>query len=335
MPTIKELAVEAGLSPSTVSIVLQGKSEQRNIPEGTQKRVWDAAKKLGYHPNVAARRLRVQQSENFIITVFWASDFRANMMVRFLRGLQEAALNTEKNCEILIHPYNNNELYKSIQALNMCNAAIICNASKEDIVFLEEYKSPVPIVLYNRHSDKFCTVNVDDRMLGTMAAEVFLSRGHKKAAILNSEYVYPGMDTRIESFIHTCDQGGMSILTVDQDNSMHGGYVGAQKILSSAKEPDCLFCASDYMAIGALKAFGEAGVKIPEQMEIISIGNGDKEMEEFASVSLSVIILPMEKMAESCLELTLNLLEAKVEPPHSVELPLRYQSRESCGVPKA
>lgn len=331
MPTIKELAREAGVSASTVSIVLGGKSEERKIPEATQKKVWVAARKLDYLPNISARRLRAQTTESLVIAVFWASDFRAPMMVRFLRGLQEAILKCEKKCEIVIHPYKNNTLRESLQALGMCNATIICNASPDDMDFLEQFSLPIPIVLYNRHSEKFCTVNVDDARLGILPAEIFAARKHVNAAVLTSDSVFPGMDIRVENFVRTAKQAGMTVQIIHKENSMRGGYEGGQSISGLSTLPDCLFSISDNMSIGALRAFSQAGLAVPEQMEIISVGNGDQELEEYASVSLSVVHLPMEKMAESCLRLVLDLLAGRVEPPYSIELPVVYNSRESCG----
>lgn len=91
MATIKELAAYTGLSPSTVSIVLGGKAQQRKIPESTQRRVQEAAQALGYRPNISARRLRDPEAkESMVVAVFWTEDFRAPMMVRFLRGLRRA-----------------------------------------------------------------------------------------------------------------------------------------------------------------------------------------------------------------------------------------------------
>lgn len=331
MPTIREIAKEAGVSSSTVSIVLNGKSEERKIPQITQKKIMDAARKLNYHPNVAARRLRIQPSDNLIIAVFWASDFRAPMMVRFLQGLQQAILKSKKNWEVIIHPYQNNKLNESMQALEMCNAAVICNASIQDMRFLEHRSFPVPTVLYNRHSDKFCTVNVDDNLLGAIPAKVFADRGHKNAGLVVSKSVFPGMDVRVSSFLLHAEKAGIAVRQINQENSMEGGYRGGESLCTWNPMPDCLFCTSDMMAIGAMKALLQAGVRIPEDMEIISVGNGERELEEYACVSLSVVHLPMEKMAEACFELVLDLMAGKVEPPYSVELPVKYITRDSCG----
>lgn len=331
MPTIKEIARMAGVSPSTASIVLNGKSVERKIPKITQDKVFEAAHKLDYHPNVSARRLRAQTSESLVIAVFWASDFRAPMMVRFLRGLQEAALTCGKKCEIMIHPYENDKLRDLTQAFEICHVAIICNASEDDMRFLESYTFPVPIVLYNRNSQKFCTVNVNDSLLGEIPAKIFAGRHHKNAAVLNSQAIFPGMQIRINSFLSEAKQSGLSVRQFYRENSMEGGYHGGEEICSMNPLPDCLFCTSDFLAIGALRALLQRKISVPEQMEIISIGNGDRELEEYACVSLSVVYLPMEKMAAACLKLALDLLAGRVSPPCSIELPIEYRKRESCG----
>ena len=193
MPTIKELAAYVGVSVSTVSLVLRGEAGERKISQATQEKVWRAAQELGYQPNISARRLRHHgEDQKLVIAVFWARDFRAPMVVRFLRGIQDGIIKNSHNCEIIMHPYTINELEKemSLKEMNLFHAAIVCNATKRDMEFLENADIRVPVVLYNRPSDRFNTVTIDDRLLGAKAAEVFASRGHKHAAVLSAEPVF-------------------------------------------------------------------------------------------------------------------------------------------------
>ena len=338
MSTIKELAAHVGLSVSTVSVVLRGEAEQRKISPTTQEKIWRAAQELGYQPNISARRLRNQSEEGSLtIALFWASDFRASLMIRFLRGMQKAVLAGPRKYEIVIHPYMSGKLSEetSLNGLNTFNAAIVCNASITDMAFLESSSFRVPIVLYNRHSEKFCTVRVDDARLGSEAAEVFASRGHRCMGVLNSREQFPGLFTRVEAFLSRGKSLGMSSsFMLECDNSMPGGYEGGDRLcedLSEGNRPDCLFCASDAMAIGVLRAFHERKVRVPEDIELISVGNGDKEQEEYSYPSLSVVHLPMERMARNCFELLQDLLDHKISPPYSIELPVEYIARESCG----
>jgi LacI family transcriptional regulator len=330
-PTIRELAQAAGVSLSTVSIVLSGKSEERRITPETQAKVLDAARALGYQTNVSARRLRSQTDASIVVAVFWASDFRAPLMVRFLRGLQSAVLSSGRRAEIVIHPYHNDALHESMVALGLCHAAIICNASPADMEFLESFNPPVPIVLYNRHSARFCTVNVDDQAMGAMAARVLAGRGHRQVVLLTSDSVFPGMDARADGFVTTAEAAGLSVLRIHEDNSAAGGYQGALAVAAMRPTPDGVFAISDAMAIGALRAFHQRGVRVPEDTELIAIGNGDKDQEEYAVVPLSVVHLPMEKMAVECFDLALGLVDGSVTQVRSVKLDTSYVQRDSCG----
>jgi len=94
--------------------------------------------------------------------------------------------------------------------------------------------------------------------------------------------------------------------------------------------PDCLLCTSDSIALGALKAFYQKGILIPDQLEIISIGNGNRETEEFSIPSLSVIKLPMEEMADACLQRLYRMLSTFDNTVDSIEFPIQYIARESC-----
>lgn len=332
MPTLKEIAKAAGVSTSTVSIVLGGKAQTRKISRETVDRVLQTARDMGYQLNVSARRLRSRENRSaYVIAVFWSLDFRTLWMVRFLRGLQEAILESRLDIEVVIHPYENDKLYTSFQALGLCNAAIICNASEKDLDFLENTPLTVPVVLYNRESGRYCTVNVEDRKMGEMAADVFAGLGCRRAVILSSEITFAGMAVRNEGFASRAARHGISVNTVINANTMEGGYHGGLDIANANPLPDCVFCASDSLALGALRAFGKRGIRVPEDIKLISIGNGDREMEEYAYVSLSVVVLPMEAMARECLNLALGILKGTILEPKSVMLPVFFRARESTG----
>ena len=88
MATIREVAALAGVSLSTVSIVINGQAAERKITDATCKKVWDAVEQLGYHPNIAARKLRVPDSGTLTIALYWSNDFRTALLGRFLQGMQ-------------------------------------------------------------------------------------------------------------------------------------------------------------------------------------------------------------------------------------------------------
>ena len=182
MVTIKQIAEQAGISPSTVSIVLGGKAAQRKISAETQKRIFDIANQMGYQPNMAARSLRGGAgADELRIAMFWAQDFRAAMMVRFWDGLRRELESLDRKVKLIIHPYTNGQLCnsKTLTTATEYHAAIICNAAYEDLEFLENTALAIPVVLYNRVCEGYSSVNVDDSTMGALAAQAISAHGCK------------------------------------------------------------------------------------------------------------------------------------------------------------
>ncbi|MBD5085560.1 MAG: LacI family transcriptional regulator [Clostridiales bacterium] len=337
MVTIKEIAQVVGLSASTVSIVLAGKAAERKISEETQKKILDTANQLGYRPNIAARSLRggVGAAE-LQVAVFWAQDFRAQMLTRFLEGLRQEIARRQVPVRLVVYPYQNDGL-KDMAALTNasdCHAAIICNASFSDMAFLEETQLAIPVVLYNRNCSRYASVNVDDAQMGALAARAFAAHGCRRAAILTGPPVFEGMEIRVQGFRMEGECHGLSVSdTICCDNSLTGGYDAVCRRLRQEwvqALPDALFCGSSMIAHGVLRAFWEAGLLPEHQPKVIAIGNGSEEQDAYSVPSLSVVRLPMEQMAAVCISLLLDTV-AGCHQPVSSFLEVEYVARESCG----
>ena len=198
--------------------------------------------------------------------------------------------------------------------------------------FLHENTFQKPIVLYNRHSSKYSTAVVDDAKIGVTAADVFLRHGRKTAVVLTLDKGFGGQTgLRTMSFTKRCEENGVKIADVlAVENSMRGGWQGMHRLFATGVKADCLFCASDSIALGAIKALNEMGVLIPKDIEIISTGNGDQQQEEFAVPSLSVVNVPIDEMAEKCMYLLYEQLTYVSKGVRSVTLPTNFLARESC-----
>ena len=337
MVTIKQIAQEVGISSSTVSIVLGGKAAERKISTATQEKIFAAAARLGYQPNMAARSLRGSGANELVVAMFWAQDFRASMMLRFWDGLRAEIEKTARPVRLVIYPYVNDHLKES-EALTSganCHAAIICNASYADLQFLEDTQLPIPVVLYNRVCNGYCSVNVDDLKMGALAARAFADQGCKTAAVLTSSPVFEGMENRMHGFRLEGEQHGLTILANRYcDNSIRGGYEAVSHRLRhewKQQLPDAVFCGSSAIAHGALRAFCEAGYIGEKLPRLIAVGNGPEESDAFSIPSLSVVYLPMEDMARECIQLVLGQLDGRIATPESRLLPIEYVPRESCG----
>lgn len=335
MATIKDIAQLAKVSLSTVSIVLNGQSEQRKISDKTQQKVWDAVKKLDYKPNIAARGLRENNpTSNIIITLYWSNDFRTSLLSRFLKGLQKITEHNEQRIEIHIVTYTNDKLFehKELMTGKRCHAAIIANASIKDMEFLEKITPPMPIVLYNRASEKYYGITVDNYKMGKLAAEELLNKNHHSIAILTAEYIFTGMEQRDYGVINTYIEHEIEIPNsqiICTENSIHGGQLGCEQILSLKNSISAIYCASDAIALGVIYCLHKNGIKIPEQISVISIGNGDNEYSQYTIPPLTNVYLPMEDMAENCLITLLKLLNHEEIQEKTILLETPLQLRQT------
>ena len=136
MASIKDVAKHANVSISTVSIIINGKSEERKISQETQKKVRQAMKELNYQPNFSAKKLRSSQNKK-TIALFWTTDFREVMLARFLSGLQTTINKMKLDYDIIIYPYENDHLCEeqTLTQISNYHGAIIANASQKDLDF--------------------------------------------------------------------------------------------------------------------------------------------------------------------------------------------------------
>lgn len=340
MATIKDVAKLSGVSPSTVSIILNGNSSKRKISERTQKKVMAAVKELNYHPNISARKLRNQTTpSNPTIALYWSSNIRVNIISRFLRGLQDKIIKSNYSFDIVICPYKNDfiHLEKGINNNNVFNAAIIANVSTLDMTYLNNAAPKLPIILFNRLSDKYSSVNVDNYKMGEKAANLFIEKKYKSAAAILTKSLNDAMDNRNKGFMETCNMNNIKIAQehiLDADNSLKGGVLAAKKLLKLPNIPKALFCNSDSIALGALHVFNKEGIKVPDDIEIIAIGMNDSEHTEFSTPPITIVDIPIEKMAGKCIELISDMLNQKLEKPTSVFIDAPLIARDSCRMYK-
>ncbi|ETI70164.1 LacI family DNA-binding transcriptional regulator [Neobacillus vireti] len=335
MASIKEIAKLAGISMGTASFVLNGKGDQMRISKATQEKVLAAAKELGYRPNISARRLRSEGEKVVpVIAILWTLDTRVSLISRFLEGIQGTFAGQGDGFELMVQPYENSKLDKlnSLITGTRFNGAIVANASDEDIAYLENNEINVPIVLYQRKSDKYSTVSVDSYQSGVMVADLFANRGHKTSGIILPNVSSQAVRLRKEGFMDRAHSYGLQVPSnhiVSGSFSEEGGYQCVKELISKGELPSSLFTLSDQMAVGALTALYEEGIRVPQDVEIM--GHDNNENTKFTIPSLSTIHLPVEEMAAACVNMLMDLIEQKVKAPVSKLFNSSFVIRQSCG----
>lgn len=335
MASIKEIAKMAEVSVGTASIVLNGKGDQMRISQATQKKVLETAQRLGYRPNISARRLRSGSEKAVpVIAVLWTLDTRASLVSRFLRGIQPHLFNQARPFEMLVQPYEISKIdqIESLMTGTRFNGAIIANASERDQNYLENTDLNVPIVLYLRNSNKYSYVTANGYETGMNIAKLFAKRGHQKVGIVIPNISSQAIHLRKEGFLEGARIHGLELSPkhiLFESFTEEGGYLVANDLLREGEWPSALFFISDQMATGALVAFHEEGVKVPQDIEMM--GHDNYDQARFTIPSLSTVHLPVEEMAGACVDILLDHIEHKVTSPVSVSFETELRIRQSCG----
>ncbi len=333
MVTIKEIAREANVSPTTVSLILNNKSKERKISADTEQRVLQIARRMGYLPNLQAVSLKKNTSRfSYRILILWVADSRAQTMMRFFQGLESTIEEEKLPFEVLLQSYKGGSLQHAMknELVLSCHGIIVCNAAESDLEFLDSNNFQRPLVLYNRYSKKYPGVVMDDRSIGTIPAEVFASHGKKKPALITTLPAFNGMNIRQNLFAYTCLSRGMGEpLVYYSDSCPKGGYEATTRLLDEHPETDCILYMREDLALGALRTFGEKNIRFPGSLEFITIGDAGLPISETSYPSLSIIFLPLEKVASECIRLMNHQLHDFEHEITSCVVPVAYIPRES------
>ena len=334
---IKEIAERLGLSPGTVSIVLNGRGDAMRISKKTQQRVKDAAKEMNYQPNIYARRLRSSGKEQSgqVIAVFWAKEFADDIMGSFFGGLQSAVKEKKHKVEFVIHLYDSGYLSecKDIMTSLRFSGIIACGVSDTDAEFLNSNEFDLPVVILNRNEHKYHSVFVNDYEIGKSVARLFSARSHKGAGLVSVKRRLQGASQRQLGFLENCKNYGIEVkpewIQEAEGRDVVSGYEATKRLLQSQEKPSAIFVMSFGQTLGTVQACKEAGLSIPEDLEVISYG--DSDMFEYMSPSISSVHIPIELLASNALNLLILVIKNRVENPMSRILSAEYTFRDSCG----
>jgi LacI family transcriptional regulator len=324
--TIKDVAQLAGVAPSTVSKVLNG---SERISQDTQARVQKAIQKLKYRPNSIARSLR----KNHTLTigmihneVISAIPFVTLLMV----GVEETA--SEQGFSVFLCN-SNGHLEREKSYLEM-----LLDKQVDGIIFVNSKSQPrgapalelgsLPYVFLYQYAPGVNAPSVmpDDVTGGYTATQHLIDLGHERIAYINGEQSYQASIRRFEGYCKALKDAGLpfdsSLVHLSNSWFEEGGYDGAKVLMQLPDPPTAIFCANDELAIGALEAIKELGLRVPDDVSLI--GYDDRPEAAHKRPALSTVALPFYDMGKLALNLLLSIIRGqKVDVGiHYVQCPL-------------
>jgi DNA-binding LacI/PurR family transcriptional regulator len=342
--TISEVARAAGVSITTVSVVLNESHSNVRISEATRAVVKAAAEQLGYMPNPAAQSLRRQRTTMLTLLVgglanpFFtdiAASVRAKVAVRgYELNIVDAYLLEA-------------ELQALDQLRNGSSAGVIVatgrhGARGQAIDALRELvRCGLPIVIMcDRSPDPAIpAIRINDEMGAYVATTHLLSLGHRHIAHLTSRRsALSANESSVESdrfqgYLRALTEAGVGYdpaWMVQGEPTVSGGYALMQELLARpGPRPTAVFCISDLKAIGALRALYEAGIRVPEDMAVV--GFDGIMLGQFTTPALTTMNQPRAEMGRLAANMLFDLLDGHQPTSSEQVLSAELLVRESCG----
>ncbi|MET0392223.1 MAG: LacI family DNA-binding transcriptional regulator [Chitinophagaceae bacterium] len=273
--TIKDIARQLNISISTVSRAL------RNTPDvniETRKAVMALAEELSYQPNKLALSLKQKQTHNIGVIVPNLDYVLATMV----RGIDEVAL--EAGYTVMVCQSNESfgrEIVNTRRLLDSLVDGFIISVSSETKVFdhfkkIQEKK--MPVVMFDRLIPDLQApgVRLDNMDGGYQATEHLAEQGYKRIAILAGPKNLGISNMRMEGYLNALKKYRMKPdpdLMIHCDFNQQYAYIATQELLAMKKRPDAIFTISDRMAIGAMLAIKEKGLRMPQDIGLVGFNN--------------------------------------------------------------
>lgn len=341
MPTIKDVAREAGVSIATVSYVLNNKSD--SISEQTRNLVLEAARRIGYTPNITARNLRY--SRTGLIGYAWHTvpEGQVNPILdRFTYHLAYAAEMAGYHILTFIQPLEEPQaVYDDLSRAGRLDAFILAGIKYDDprVNLLLERKFPFAGFGRSNPELNFPWVDVDGYGGVKKAVQYLIELGHRRIGFVGwGEDLSATFSERLKGYETALKEVGLPIPDEYIYYGEHSEQLGRDAFdywwrLPEDQRPTAVMAVSDLEAIGLMNAAKEHGLTIGEDLSII--GFDDVPMSQYLSPPLTTLQQPIPEIAEILIDMLTAILNRR-KPQYESQLvqPLLVK-RGSCGAPKA
>ena len=337
MATIKDISKMAGVSPATVSRVLNH-DETINVSIETRKKIFEVAETLSYTKHIKPR----DTSANIlnIGLIHWYNEYQElndPYFISIRMGIEEECRNNNVN---LIKIYND-ELQTDTLSNNSFNGLIVLGKfDKNRIESFQQYSENLVFVHSNNLKFKHDSVQADFRELTNDVIRYLISIGHKKIGFIGGREKIPGNNEEITDYREVQFKNYMKLKGLYKPEyfrvgnfNFQDGYDLMKNLIeeNSDNMPTAVFVASDTLAIGAFRAINEAGLRIPEDISIF--GCNDIPTSQYISPTLSTVRIYTEFMGQIAIKLLLERINDTREVPLRVTVPHKLIIRESSNVP--
>ena len=328
--TIKDLAEKSGYSVATVSRVL---NNHPNVSDKAREEISRLVAECGFQINTNARQLK-QHANSILVVVKGTSN---EMFAEMIEAIQAQIDKTHYPLHVDYMDEDGNEVLRAVQLSREKKPLGILFLGGNSRNFLKDFgKIEIPCVLVSNDAsglpfDNLSSVSIDDRQAARCAMDSLIAQGHRKIVIVGGDR--EGSDTsrlRYEGCLQSFRKHGIAY---DEELDYQGvrfsyrdGYNATQHLIANDRSFTALFAISDVMAIGAIRALHNNGLRVPRDVSVM--GFDGLMLGSFLVPQLSTVIQPARIMAQRSVEILLDHIEQGGHARHEA-VPYALQHRES------
>jgi LacI family transcriptional regulator len=324
---LKMLAEYLGLSPSTVSFVLNN-TPGRSIPESTRARVKAAAEKFNYRPSMIARTLQGKRMQTIGILL---PELGEGYHSQVLSGVGDLLMGKDY-FYFTVHHRHRKELVNAYPSLLRARGV-------DGIVAIDTHLDetpPLPTVTVAGHNRLPGVSNVflDEDHAARLSLAHLRELGHRKIAFMHGQPFSSDADTRWFASLNAARELGMELheeLMIYLSKDSHSpeiSYPGIRKLIKSGRPFTAVLCVNDVAAMGTIRALHESGLRVPDDVSVL--GFDDIQSAAYQVPSLTTIRQPLQKMGGTAAQLLLKKLSGEAIPD-SVQVEPELVVRESTA----
>ena len=328
--TIRDVAARAGVSTATVSRVLAG---QNGVGKKVRELVTEAAQQLDYQPNRLARYLRVGLRKVIGVVI---PDLQNPFLTSVVHGVEDV-LCREGYSLLLAHSDGLAEREQTQLAVlrgeEVAGLVLIPNNGPEaNYESLQAWKIPVVAVDRTPRGFQVDLVRSNNQEAMREATRHLLSHGYKAIGFINGPAEISVAQERLAGYYDALREASLTprdFLVIHSDFRQEGGHAAMGQLLRLAKPPRAVLIANNLMALGALQAIHERGLRIPDEVAVL--GFDDMPWATSLRPPLTAVAQPAEEIGRTAAQLLLDRLNDPSRMARQVILPATLVVRASCG----
>ena len=336
--TIYDVAREAQVSFKTVSRALNG---EESVRPATRQRVFDAAKKLNYTPNRAARRLA--GSRSYTVALFYDGDF-SSYIAGLQLGMIEACM--PLHYELILHPCDidiespTEDLTMFISQTDVDGVVVtppLCD--NQELISALERLNIKHVMISPQDHDRGLQVYFMEYQAAYDLMSYLIGLGHRRIGFIKGDPAHSSSRSRYEAYKDALRDAGLRLdasIVARGNFNFQSGLQGARRILNAPEPPTAIFASDDDTAAGVMHYAHDAGIDIPSELSVA--GFDDVPISRHIWPTLTTVRQPIQLMGAKAAQLLIDAIRAdKAIKMDSVATILEYEiiERDSCAPPRS